>query len=92
MILKSTFHAVNLNRATPAVVRLNPEKWSEDVPVSIAWDPSHLGDETFTVAVLLARFSMRDDNVYFHSMLSLQEEQRNTGESQFIVPKGEGRG
>ena len=48
---------MNLNRATPAVVRLNPEKWSEDVPVSITWDPSHLGDDNFTVAVLLARFS-----------------------------------
>ena len=28
----------------------------------------------------------------FHSIFSLQEEQRNTGESQFIVPKGKGRG
>ena len=78
---------MNLNRATLAVVRLNPEKWSEDVPVSITWDPSHLGDETFTVAVLLARFSMRDDNVYFHSMFSLQEEQRRKEKVNLLCQK-----
>lgn len=71
---------MNLNRATPAVVRLNPEKWSEDVPVSITWDPSHLGDETFTVAVLLARFSMRDDKEIQEKVNLLCQKERDEGE------------
>lgn len=83
---------MSLNRATPPVVRLIPERWSENVPVSITWDSSLLGDDTLTVAVFLARLSIKDEDVYFHSKFTLKEEQKNTGESQFIVPEGEGQG
>lgn len=44
------------------------------------------------MAVFLARFSIKDEDVYFHSMFTLKEEQKNTGESQFIVPEEEGQG
>ncbi|CAH3144389.1 unnamed protein product [Pocillopora meandrina] len=83
---------VNIKRVPPRVDRLVPSSWSENVPVKINWDPGHLGVDTLSVAVLLARFSMKDDDVYFHSMFSLKEEQKNTGESQFTVPEGEGQG
>ena len=59
---------MSLNRATPPVVRLIPERWSENVPISITWDSSLLGDDTLTVGVFLARFSIKDEDVYFHSM------------------------
>ena len=84
---------MNINRVTPRVVRLIPVTWIENVPVKITWDPRHLGGDTETVTVLLARFSMKDDDdVYFHSMFPLKAEQKNTGESQFTVPKGQGQG
>lgn len=83
---------VNIKRVPPRVDRLVPSSWSENVPVKINWDPGHLGVDTLLVAVLLARFSIKDDDVYFHSMFSLKEEQKNTGESQFTVSEGEGQG
>ena len=92
LFVKFIFPAVNINRLTPRVVRLIPETWVENSPVKISWDPGLLGDDTLTVAILLARFSMKDDDVYFHSTFSLKAKQKNIGESQFTVPKGEGQG
>ena len=44
------------------------------------------------MAVHLARFSMRTSGVAFDSIFTLVAEQANTGQCQFIVPKGEGQG
>ncbi len=83
---------VNINRNRPRVNRLMANMWFEDRQLQITWDPGHLGSENQTVAVELARFSMKNDHVVFNSMFTLVAEQDNTGECQFIVPKGKGQG
>ena len=88
----SLFLAVNINRFTPRVVRLLGNRWLEQRQLRVTWDPDHLGSENQTVAVHLARFSMRKSDVVFNSMFTLVTEQANTGEAEFIVPKGEGQG
>ena len=89
---KSLFFAVNIKRFTPRVARLLGNKWREQNPLQITWDPGQLGSESQTVAVHLARFSMRNGTVVFDSMFTLVTEQANTGEANFTVPKGEGQG
>ena len=88
----SLFLAVNINRFTPRVVRLLGNSWLEERQLQVIWDPGHLGSENQTAAVHLARFSMRNSTVVFDSMFTLVTEQPNTGEANFIVPKGEGQG
>lgn len=66
--------------------------WTEDVPLSVMWNPGRLGSENQTVAIELVRFSMKRGRVYFHSMFSLIAEQQNTGEGGVSVPKGQGQG
>lgn len=66
--------------------------WFEERQLQVTWDPGHLGSENQTVAVELARFTMKKSQVVFDSMLSLIAGQANTGECQFIVPKGKGQG
>ena len=66
--------------------------WFEERQLKVTWDPDHLGSEDQTVAVELARFSMKNNDVVFDSMFTLVEEQANTGECQFTVPKGKGQG
>ena len=89
---KSSFLAVNINRFARRVVRLLGNKWKEQNPLRITWDPDHLGSESQKVSVQLARFSMRNSDVVFDSMFTLVAEQANTGQCQFIVPKGKGQG
>ncbi|KAL9985251.1 hypothetical protein ACROYT_G007629 [Oculina patagonica] len=86
------FTTVNINRVRPRVVRLRTATWIEQSPVKVTWDPGHLGSENQTVTIRLARFSMNDGHVYFHSMFPLIAEQQNTGEGQLTVPKGQGQG
>ena len=88
----SIFLAVNINRFTPRVGRQLGNSWIEQRQLLVTWDPNHLGSENQTVAVHLARFSMRSNSVVFDSMFTLVAEQPNTGEANFIVPKGEGQG
>jgi len=76
----------------PSVVRLLANTWQEQKPLRITWDQSQLGSENQKVSVQLARFSMRNSNVVFDSMFTLVAEQANTGQCQFIVPKGVGQG
>ncbi|XP_078360277.1 sushi domain-containing protein 2-like isoform X2 [Oculina patagonica] len=83
---------VNINRYRPRVNRLKANMWFEDSQLQVTWDPGHLGSENQTVAVELARFSMKNSHVVFDSMFTLLAEQANTGECQFIVPKGKGQG
>ncbi|XP_078360273.1 sushi domain-containing protein 2-like isoform X2 [Oculina patagonica] len=83
---------VKINRNRPRVNRLTANMWFEDRQLQVTWDPGHLGRENQTVAVELARFSMKNDHVVFDSMFTLVAEQTNTGECQFIVPKGKGQG
>ena len=66
--------------------------WLEQRQLRVTWDPGHLGSENQKVAVQLARFSMRTSGVVFDSMFTLVGEQANTGQCQFIVPKGKGQG
>ena len=66
--------------------------WQEQNPLRIKWNPGQLGSENQKVAVQLARFSMRNSDVAFDSMLTLVAEQANTGEANFSVPKGKGQG
>ena len=66
--------------------------WLEQRQLQVTWDPGHLGSDNQTVAVQLARFSMRVSDVVFDSMFTLVAEQANTGQCQFIVPKGKGQG
>jgi len=66
--------------------------WQEQNPLQITWNPDHLGIENQKVFVQLARFSKRTSDVVFDSMFTLVAEQANTGQCQFIVPKGEGQG
>ena len=87
-----SFFVVNINRVSPRVVRLNTTTWIELSSVKVTWHPGHLGSENQTVTIQLARFSMNDGHVYFHSMFPLIAEQNNTGEGQFTVPKGQGQG
>ena len=84
--------AENINRHRPRVNRLMADTWLEDRQLKITWDPGLLGNENQTVAVELARFSMKNSQVGFDSMFTLMEEQANTGECLFVVPKGEGQG
>ena len=61
--------------------------------MKITWDPVHVGLENQTVDIELARYSMDDNgHVFFHSMYTLITDHLNTGEAQFVVPKGEGQG
>ena len=83
---------MNINRFTPRVIRLLGNRWLEQRQLHVTWDPGHLGSENQTVAVHLARFSMRTSTAVFDSMFTLVTEQANTGEAKFIVPKGEGQG
>ena len=83
---------MNINRFTPRVVRLLGNNWLEQRQVQVIWDPGHLGSENQTVNIHLARFSMTTSTVVFDSMFTLVAEQANTGEANFIVPKGEGQG
>ena len=87
-----SFFVVNINRVRPRVVRLRTATWIEQSPVEVTWDPGYLGGENQTVSIQLARFSMDNGHVYFHSMFTLVAEQQNTGEGQIIVPKGQGQG
>ena len=89
---KSLFLAVNIKRFTSRVVRLFENMWQEQNRLQITWDPGQLGSENQKVSVQLARFSMRTSDVVFDSMFTLVAEQANTGEGQFIVPKGKGQG
>lgn len=86
------FLAVNINRQRPRVNRLMANTWFEERPLKVTWDPGFLGTENQTVAVELARFSMKNNDVVFDSMFTLVAEQTNTGEYQFTVPKGKGQG
>ena len=88
----SIFLAVNINRFTPRVVRLLGYSWLEERQLQVTWDPGHLGSQNQTVAVHLARFSIRNSTVVFDSMFTLVVEQANTGEAKFTVPKGKGQG
>ena len=83
---------MNIERVTPRVVRLLANRWLEQRQLQVKWDPGHLGSENQKVAVQLARFSMRASEVVLDSMFTLVAEQANTGEAQFIVPKGRGQG
>lgn len=92
MYRQKLFLAVNIKRFTPSVVRLLANTWQEQKPLRITWDQGQLGSENQKVSVQLARFSMRNSNVVFDSVFTLVAEQANTGQCQFIVPKGEGQG
>ena len=53
----------------------------------------HLGDENQTVDIQLARFSMKNDGqVFLYGVSTIISDQRNSGEAQFTVPKGEEKG
>ena len=71
---KSSFLAVNINRFTRRIVRLLGNKWKEQNPLRITWDPDHLGSESQKVSVQLARFSLRNNDVVFDSMFTLVAE------------------
>ena len=86
------FLAVNIKRFTPRVARQLANTWREQKPLRITWDQGHLGSENQKVSVQLARFSMTNSDVVFDSMFTLVAEQANTGQCQFIVPKGKGQG
>ena len=89
------FHLLvaGINRVKARVYGLTTEKWIEQVPINITWDPVHLGDENQTVDIQLARFSMKNDgHVFLHSMSTIISDQLNSGEAQFTVPKGEDKG
>ena len=66
--------------------------WFEQRQVRITWDPGYIGGENHTVAIQLARFSMKDGHVVLHSFFTLVAKQGNTGDGQFVVPKGVGQG
>lgn len=84
---------MGINRFKARVSGLATEKWVEQLPVNITWDPVHLGGQNQTVDIQLARFSMKNDgDVFLYSMSSIITDQLNTGEAQFTVPKRQEQG
>lgn len=87
------FLIAGINRVKARVSGLTTEKWIEQVPINITWDPVHLGDENQTVDIQLARFSVKTDGqVFLHGMSTIIRNQLNSGEAQFTVPKREEKG